>query len=724
MLILSALIAGGILLFGTRKVSRPSDAAESEAATERGVLQDLQDLGATLRERINDVLEKGQALFSEQTGPLFQDTREGHAVALRGDQADSSELATIEKSEAEADADHHFNVSLIGSIVAIVGVVTHTPLVLLSIPFTLYSCIPVVKAVYKGIVENKKLRGPVVDLIAIAASMSERYYTLTALSCTLIYASEKLVLKVQDRSRRDMTAVFKKQNPRVWAVVGELEVEVALADVQIGDVLLVVAGGIIPVDGVIVWGEACIDQHMLTGESQPVEKTVGEAVLASTVVLVGHIRIRVGKTGNDTITAQIGAVMDEIRDYRERQELRCDETADKLVAPTLAAGGAMVWLRGTQSAAAMVGCNFAEVLRIAYPLGALSYLNLAAKEGILVKDGRALETLGKVDTLLFDKTGTLTLARPHVAALHPSPGIDEATLLGYAASAEFHQTHPIAQAIQAAATARGCSLFSVQGIAYDIGYGVRATVATLPADEPARAGSAPAGHRRVVRVGSARYMAHEGIPVPADSLAERCHDHGYSLVYVAVDRDLAGAIELHPTLRPEVRTLVANLKQRNLKLYLVSGDHATPTRHLAELLEFDGFRAEVLPADKARFVEQLQSEGHKVCFIGDGINDALALKQADVSISLRGATAVATDVAGVVLMDQDLTRIEQLLDLAARLDANANRSLAAVIIFSTANALGVLFFNFGIRSSQILFGVSLLAGAFNGIAPAMTQPPR
>ena len=128
------------------------------------------------------------------------------------------------------------------------------------------------------------------------------------------------------------------------------------------------------------------------------------------------------------------------------------------MAPTLAAGGALLWLRGTRSAAALVGCNFAEVLRVAYPLGALSYLNLAAKEGILVKDGRALETLGKIDTLLFDKTGTLTIARPHVAALHPAPGLDESTLLGYAASAEFHQTHPIAQAIQAAATARGTAV--------------------------------------------------------------------------------------------------------------------------------------------------------------------------------------------------------------------------------------------------------------------------
>ncbi len=722
MLTVSALVAGGMLLFGASKLVPPTDdAEESERTAAPGVKQDLKDFGTKLRDRTKDALGKGQALLAEQTSWLRQDARQAHAATLRDDRTDSDEPALVEKSEAELEVDHHLKVSGIGSAVALAGLVTHTPLVLLSIPFTVYSCIPLLKVVHKGIVEDKKLRGPVVDLVALSASMAAHYYTLTAISCTLMCVAEKLVFMAQDRSRRDMASIFKKQNPHVWMVVGDEEREVALTDVQIGDVIVVVAGGIIPVDGVIASGEACIDQHMLTGESKPVEKVVGDAVFASTVVLVGHIRIRVETTGDATITAQIGAVMDEISDYQERQELRCDETADKLVWPTLAAGAVMLGLRGIASAATMVGCNFTETLRIAYPLGALSYLNLAAKEGILVKDGRALETLRNVDTLLFDKTGTLTLARPHVAVLHPVEGMDEATLLGYAAAAEFHQTHPIAQAIQAAATERKCPPLSVHDVAYDIGYGIRVTVSMPPANEQDRLYNASTEPERAIRVGSARYMAREGITVPEyfQTLEERCHVNGDSLVYVAVDHDLAGAIELHPTLRPEVRVLMTNLKQRGLKLYLVSGDHSTPTKHLAEMLEFDGFRAEVLPIDKARFVEQLQNEGRKVCFIGDGINDAIALKQADVSISLRGATTVATDVAGVILMDQDLTRIEQLLDFAAGLDANANRSLAAMLIPSMANVVGVLFFHLGIRSSLLLFNASLLAGVCNGIAPSV-----
>ncbi|MEZ4860191.1 MAG: hypothetical protein R3C14_02735 [Caldilineaceae bacterium] len=165
-------------------------------------------------------------------------------------------------------------------------------------------------------------------------------HLLTAASCTLMCAAEKIVYHTQDRSRRDMTTVFQQQQQLVWALRNGVEVETPLADLQVGDIVVVAAGRVIPVDGVITLGAATVDQHMLTGEAQPAEKGVGDAVLAATLVLTGHIHLRVEKTGNATITAQIGAVMNEIEDYRERQEMRCDETADRLVLPTLAAGAA------------------------------------------------------------------------------------------------------------------------------------------------------------------------------------------------------------------------------------------------------------------------------------------------------------------------------------------------------------------------------------------------
>lgn len=214
-------------------------------------------------------------------------------------------------------------------------------------------------------------------------------------------------------------------------------------------------------------------------------------------------------------------------------------------------------------------------------------------------------------------------------------------------------------------------------------------------------------------------MAQEGIALPPTmaDLQRRCHEQGHSLVYVAVEGQLAGALELHTTIRPEVQTLVQQLRQRGLKLYIISGDQSQPTQHLAATLGIDGYFAEVLPADKASHVAALQQAGGKVCFIGDGINDAIALKQADVSISLRGATTVATDIAQIIFMDQSLAQLDQLFELAHQLDANLKRSFAAMLIPSCLNLIGALFFRFSIRSAIVLFNTSLLAGVANSLSP-------
>ncbi|HRI66404.1 MAG TPA: heavy metal translocating P-type ATPase [Polyangium sp.] len=706
---LSAIVGSSVLAVLAHRFLKSAGLGEIETdmPVSPSLTEQLSNVGAELREGTKNVLGRGRTLVEQHTARFFRSPRQEYLDALRQENAGSEAPIAEEKSVAEAEVDRHLGVSAAGTAIAIPGAVMYAPLGLLSIPFTLYSCIPLVRVVYTGIVEKKKLRGPIVDLVALGASMGAHYYALTAASCMLMCLAEKLVYRAQDRSRKDMISVFRRQRSAVWMVDGDEIREVTLAQIHIGDIVVVVAGGTIPVDGVIISGSASIDQHMLTGESTPVERHVNDPVLGATVVLAGNIRIRVEKTGDETIAAQIAVVMDQIAHYRERQEMRCDETADKLVWPTLGAGALTYVALGLQSTVTVIGCNFTEALRIAYPLGALSYLNLAAKEGILVKDARALEMLGKVDTLLFDKTGTLTLAQPHVAQLHPAFGIDENTLLTYAASAELRQTHPIARAIQTAAEERKCSLLTMQDAAYDIGFGIRVVASSPRADDV------------LIRVGSARYMNREGIVVPENfqSLDARCHAHGHSLVHVAVGDTFVGAIELHATLRPEVRPLVEQLKLRGIQLHLVSGDHELPTKHLAEALEFDGFVAQVLPADKARFVERLQRKGHKVGFIGDGINDAIALEQADVSISLRGATTVATDVAQVILMDQDLTKIVRLLELAKELDSNLERSLGAMVIPSAVNLAGALFFHLGIRSSIILFNVSLLAGAFNGLSP-------
>ena len=295
---------------------------------------------------------------------------------------------------------------------------------------------------------------------------------------------------------------------------------------------------------------------------------------------------------------------------------------------------------GLGASAALLDAHPKYRTTLASSLGLLNYFRLAAREGLLIKDGRALELLSEVDTVVFDKTGTLTLGQPHVRRLYaraPHGGDD---ILKYAAAAEQRQSHPVATAIMHAARARGLSVPSIDEAEYKAGYGLSVTVD----------GSA-------VRVGSARFMEMEGIamPPPVVDLQARCHGEGHSLVLVAVDGRVAGAIELHTTIRPEARAIVRGLRRRHIaSMYIISGDHEAPTRRLAETLGIEHYFAETLPENKAALIERLQQAGKVTCYVGDGINDSIAMKKSHVSVSLSGASTLAVDTAEVILLDGSL----------------------------------------------------------------------
>ena len=248
-----------------------------------------------------------------------------------------------------------------------------------------------------------------------------------------------------------------------------------------------------------------------------------------------------------------------------------------------------------------------------------------------------------MDTVVFDKTGTLTDEQPHVTQIHPWGDYEENEILRYAAAAEYTQTHPIAQAILQEARTRDVYIPAIDEATYRIGYGLTVTADSRP-----------------VHVGSFRFMEMEEIFIPPSirEVQAVCHNQGHSLVLVAMDYQVVGAIELHAAVRPEAKAMIQGLRQRNIKhIYIISGDHDTPTQKLATALGIDHYFPETLPESKADLIEQLQQEGRSVCYIGDGINDAIALKKAEVSISFRGASTIAMDTAQVILMDQSLNQL-------------------------------------------------------------------
>jgi Cu2+-exporting ATPase len=352
---------------------------------------------------------------------------------------------------------------------------------------------------------------------------------------------------------------------------------------------------------------------------------------------------------------------------------------------------------------AVVNSDLGTGIRMAAPLAMLSTLALCARKGVLVKDGRALDLLCEIDTVLFDKTGTLTRERPEVGKVIAANGYNPLQILRFAAAAERRFHHPIALAILQKAAEQGLRLPMTDLTQYKVGYGI-----TVGVD----------GHR--VRVGSRRFMELEGVLLTreVDDALEEAHREGHSMVMVVVDDQLGGALELRASVRPEVRGIVQGLRERGIKhIAVISGDHEAPTRRLSEELGMDRYFAQVLPADKAEYVEQLQREGRKVCFVGDGINDAIALKKANVSISLRGATSIATDTAHVVFMEQSLGKLCELRDIARDLDRNVRNSWLMILGPNIACIAGVFTLGFGIGASVVTNNIAALASLANGLLP-------
>jgi Cu2+-exporting ATPase len=615
-----------------------------------------------------------------------------------------------EYEEAEM-LDHYFKVSsgVLGVSLATLAVFPAAHII--AIPPLLYTLVPMFMDAYDGIKESK-LRPSFVDSVAVGGALTlgivnnlnPFFFMAGAAGVFLYFLSAKLVLQTKDKSIKNLSNLFGEQSSSAWVLQDGVEVSIPFNEVKVGDVVVVNAGEMIPVDGSIFTGVGTVDQRMLTGESQPVEKGVGESVFAATTLLSGRLQITVEKAGSDAVAAQIGEIWSKTADYKTTVETRGEQLSNKSVIPTLGAGSLALATLGPISATAILLSNFSDAIQLSAPLSTLNFLHLASRSGILVKDGRALEGLKSVDTVVFDKTGTLTLDQPHVGDIFVNAGFSEEYLLKFAAATEVRQSHPVAKAIVDEALKREITLPPLNDASYEVGYGIKAQVEGL-----------------LVRVGSDRFMTAEGIEVSKamkQHLAD-CHAQGHSLIMVAIGGFLSGAISLQPTIRPEAQQMISQLKSRGLSLCIISGDNELPTKALADELGIDQYFAETLPEDKASIIEDLQSQGRSVCFIGDGINDTIALKQANVSISLSGATSAATDTAQIIMMDGSLNYLAHIFQLSDEYDSNLRNSYRAVLGGSVICVGGVFFFHFGIFSALSLQAVTLMASVGNAFLPLL-----
>lgn len=578
------------------------------------------------------------------------------------------------------------------------------PGLLLTLPLLVYLEWPIYKEAWNDLRDYRGIRvGGLMSIFVTGAWLTGAYFAC-AFSIFVYLLANRITAHTRDRSEKALIQLFDQQPQTVFVVLNGAEVEIPFAEITTGAIVSIHAGQVVPVDGTVVAGMGVVDQHRLTGESRPVEKGSGDRALAATILTRGSLQIRVESAGEDTLAAQIAGILEETTAYHLQIEQRGLALAESAVMPTLLISGLTLPFYGVSSALAALSAMPGVDMYFAGPLALLNFLHLAAAEGILVKDGRSLELIHTIDTIVFDKTGTLTRELFSVAEVLTYADWEEDQIITLAAAAERYQKHPVALSILAEAEARQLDLPPIAASRYEIGYGVQVEV-----------------DGQTVRLGSKRFMQMEEISLPPgwETTESEAKALGHSLVFVAIDEMLAGILILQPMLRPEVSALIPELRERGLDLYILSGDQEEPTLHLAEQLGIDNYFANVLPDQKSSFIAQLQNEGRKVCFVGDGINDAIALKQANVSISLNGATTIATDSAQIVFMEESLRLLPRLFDLANSLERNLMRSFGMSIGTGMGILIGVLGFHMGVGMAVAGGMVAMLGIVANAMLPML-----
>ncbi len=436
-------------------------------------------------------------------------------------------------------------------------------------------------------------------------------------------------------------------------VEGDRIVTVSPSDLAVGDIVVVRPGGSVPADGRIVDGRADVDESMITGESRPVARTIGDAVTAGTVATDSGLRVEVTAIGDDTTLAGIQRLVLEAQNSTSRAQRLADRAAGWLFwfALIVAAVTAVAWtLLGDPDAAVVrtitvlvIACPHA--LGLAIPLVVSIATERAARGGVLVKDRLALESMRTVDAVLFDKTGTLTKGEPVVVAVESSGKLDDDTVLALAAAAEADSEHPLARAIVRAATERGLVVPSASGFSSSPAVGVSATVG----DGQVRVG----GPRLLESVGGAEVR-----------VAGEWSRDGAIVLHVVRDGTVIGALKLADEIRPESREAVDALHRLGVQVVLITGDAEAVAQSVARELGVDRVFAGVRPEDKSAKVAELQGEGRRVAMVGDGVNDAPALAQADVGIAIGAGTDVAIASAGVILASDDPRSVLSVIELS------------------------------------------------------------
>jgi Cu+-exporting ATPase len=543
------------------------------------------------------------------------------------------------------------------------------------------------------------------------------YYDTAVMIITLIILGRLLEARALGQTSEAMRKLMGLRAKTARVLRHGQEADIPVEDVEIGDRVLVRPGEKVPVDGVITEGHSTLDESMLTGESLPVDKAPDDEVLGATLNKTGSFTLRATRVGKETMLAQIIKLVEEAQGSKAPIQRLADYVASIFVPAVIGVAVVtfLVWaLFGPDPALTFALLNFVAVLIIACPcaLGLATPTAImvgtgkGAEHGVLFKNSASLETAHKLQAIILDKTGTLTQGQPTVTDIVTHNGFAEAEVLRLAAAAERGSEHPLGEAIVAAGRARDLALEDARDFAALPGYGIRARVGT-----------------RAVLIGNRKLMHDEAIALgKLDETAEQLASAGKTPIFVAVDGHGAGIIAVADSLKPHAQAAVAVLHRLGLEVLMITGDNRRTAEAIGRQLGIDRVLAEVLPEEKATQVKQLQAQGKRVAMVGDGINDAPALAQADIGIAIGTGTDVAMEAADITLITGDVRGVVTAMQLSRRTMRTIKQNLFWAFVYNILGipvAAGVLYPFFGVLLNPIFAAAAMAMSSVSVVSNSL-----
>jgi heavy metal translocating P-type ATPase len=564
--------------------------------------------------------------------------------------------------------------------------------------------IPVFKRAWESIQQDRQLTIDFLDGLAIALHTFQGHFFAPSFMLGLVEGGEAIRDMTARGSERASLDLLDCLNKTAFVIRDGQVVEIATQDVVVGDHVVVYPGDQIPVDGIVLDGTGIIDQCKLTGESVPVTRGNGDEVFASTLLVDGTLTILAERVGNNTRAGVIVNLMQAAPVHDTRVENYAATVANQAVLPTLLIGAGVGLFSGNLNrAVALLTLDFGTGIRVSVPTTILSVLTYAARNGVLIRSGRAIEILAKIDTVVCDKTGTLTIGHAGVNDIDIMDRFGKEDVLCYAASAEKGLTHPIAEAIVHHAKDTGVELKECEEWEYKVGLGAYAKIDGM-----------------TIIVGSPRFMKQENIDLEDyDRRYPDAKSGGQSLVYVAGDGKLLGVIRYSDPPRPESREVIRELKSMGITVHMLTGDVQRVATSIASNLGIhpSNVTAEAFPEKKVEVVKAIHDSGKTVAFCGDGINDSAALAYADVSVSFAGATDIARETADVVLMEDDLRGLIMAVKCARQAMDIIWQNTAIVAIPNLGALLSGIFFALDPILAVVINNGTAILAELNGLRP-------